>query len=337
MHVTKQELRELGLTVFRKIGAPENVALSVIDALVYAEMDGIPSHGFSRIPFYADQAQCGKVRLGAVPACRKAAPCVLKVDAGYGFAFPAIDEGLTALTSLCKTQGMAMLGVTHSHHCGVLGYFAERLAREGLISLIMANTPAAMSPWGGCRPTYGTNPIAFGCPHDPEPIIVDLSLSSVARGKVMLASKKGTRIPEGWALDRSGNPTTDPEEALKGTMLPAGGAKGAALALMVEILTACLNGAHDGFQASSLFSSEGEPPNLGQTFIAVNPACLNENFQVQVAGLCRFICEQPGTRLPGERRFQVRKRNLAEGIELDDRLYGELIRRADGGQDKAGH
>ena len=330
MRLNEKELRELGLDVFRKLGASDHVSQCVVDALVHAEMDGIPSHGFSRIPFYADQALSGKVKADAIPSFRQTAPGVLKVDAANGFAYPAIDKGLTLLEDLCRTQGIALMGVTRSHHCGVLGLFAERLARKGFISIIMTNTPAAMSPWGGCRATYGTNPIAFGCPGSPEPLIVDMSLSRVARGKIMLASKQGKQIPDDWAVDSLGRPTTDPNEALKGTLLPVGGAKGAALALIVEVMTASLNGANDGYQASSLFSSEGEPPNLGQTFLVMNPGTLNTSFQEKISALCSFICEQPGTRLPGERRFEIRKKHQLEGVDLDDNLYQELVRRGAG-------
>lgn len=170
-----------------------------------------------------------------------------------------------------------------SHHCGVLGHYAESIARNNLIGLAFSNTPSAMAPWGGNKPSFGTNPLAFGCPcahcPDGQPIVVDMSLSKVARGKIMNAVQKGeSSIPEGWALDAGGMPTTDPVQALRGTMVPMGDAKGAALVLMVEILSATLTGSNHAFEASSFFEAEGPAPGIGQSFILISPTRVNPDF-----------------------------------------------------------
>lgn len=320
-------LRELGMAVFRAAGASEQVAASVTDALVLAELDGIPSHGFSRIPFYADQARSGKVVVKAEPVVSCPAPTVVRVDAGNNFAFPAIAAGLDKAIPLCRQYGMALLGITRSHHCGVAGHHVERAAREGLMALAFSNTPAAMAPWGGCKATFGTNPLAFGCPRKPHPLVLDMSLSKVARGKVMNAKQKGQPIPEGWALDAHGQPTTDAQAALGGTMIPLGDAKGAALALMVEILSATLNGANHGYEASSFFEAEGPAPGIGQTFILLDPLKLNPTFPERLEALCGHILGQEGTRLPGERRMSLRSKHGEQGVELPEALYAELLRR----------
>ncbi|HIW78186.1 MAG TPA: Ldh family oxidoreductase [Candidatus Bilophila faecipullorum] len=323
------QLRDLGMAVFAAAGVPEAAAASVVDALVLAELDGLPSHGFSRIPFYTDQALSGKVNAAAVPQVSTPAPASVLVDAGNGFAFPAIQAGLERAVPLAKRYGVAVLGVTRSHHCGVVGLYAERLAGEGLLSLIFSNTPAAMAPWGGSRASFGTNPLAFGCPREGRhPLVIDLSLSKVARGKIMAARQRGESIPEGWALDAQGRPATDPAAALGGTMIPVGDAKGSALALMVEILAAALTGANYAFEASSFFEAEGPAPGIGQTFILIDPAPLNPGFAPRLEALCGQMLAQEGVRLPGERRFALRERNRQAGVNLPDALYADLRKRA---------
>lgn len=333
MKLGVEELRDLGMAVFRAAGVPGDNAASVVDALVMAELDGLPSHGFSRIPFYVNQARTGKVRGDARPGITQPAPAVVLADADGGYAFPAIRAGLAQAVPLAKRCGIAALGVRRSHHCGVLGLYAETLARDGLISLIFSNTPAAMAPWGGNRASFGTNPIAFGCPRaDGDPLVIDLSLSKVARGKVMGAKQRGESIPEGWALDAQGRPTTDPEAALRGSMVPLGDAKGSALALMVEVLTAALTGSNYAFEASSFFEAEGPAPAIGQTFILIDPTPFNPAFAAKLEVLLRHILGQEGTRLPGSRRFERRSASRAQGVILPDALYADLQRRAASGQ-----
>ena len=208
-------------------------AASVARALVAAETAGQSGHGLRRIAAYAAQAKAGKVDGMAVPEALEARASTLRIDARHGFAFPAFDLAVERLPALARASGIAAAPIRRSHHAGVLGLTVERFAAQGLVALMMANSPGAMAPWGGRRALMGTNPIAFAAPlPEGEPVVVDLSLSEVARGKVMAARQRGEAIPEGWALDREGRPTTDAEAALAGSMVPAGGAKGAALALV---------------------------------------------------------------------------------------------------------
>ena len=173
-------------------------------------------------------------------------------------------QAVAGLPEVARDQGVAVAPIRRSHHCGAAGHPVERLAETGLVALLFANTPAAMAPWGGAQALLGTNPIAFACPlPGREPIVVDLSLSKVARGNILAAKQRGERIPEGWALDEAGRPTTDPDAALRGTMLPLGDAKGTALALMVELLAAGLTGATYAAEASSFLDAKGPPPGTG--------------------------------------------------------------------------
>lgn len=324
------DLRHLAERVLVRAGVSQANAAAVAAALIAAELDGIASHGLSRLPFYADQVRSGKVDGRALPEVWQPAEAVVAVDARDGFAFPAIDAGLALAAEAVERTGVVAVGIGNSHHCGVAGHHVEKLAERGLVGLFFANTPAAMAPWGGRRAVFGTNPLAFACPRSRgEPLVVDLSLSVVARGKIMVAAKKGEPIPEGWAFDAAGRPTTDAEAAMAGTMAPIGGAKGAALALVVEILAAGLTRSNFAFEASSFFDAEGPPPRVGQLILALDPQAFGgASFTDRVEDLLAAMTEQPGVRLPGERRQQARARLAAVGITLPRTHYDELLRRA---------
>ncbi|MES9996691.1 Ldh family oxidoreductase [Desulfovibrio aminophilus] len=317
-----EELRRLGREVLVRAGAPEDVAARVTEALVRAECDGLPTHGFSRLPFYAEHVRHGRVRVDAPPLVTRPRPAVVLVDARDGFAFPAIEDGLAAAIPVAREQGCAMLGITRSHHCGVAGHHVENAAEQGLVAFMCSNTAANIAPWGGRVPSFGTNPLAFACPRQGRPpLVIDLSLSTVTRGRVMAAAKRGETIPEGWVLDAEGRPATDPGSGLKGTLTPLGGAKGAALALMVEILAAALTGSRLSFETSSMFQAEGDPLGLGQFFFLIDPSALTPGFSERVETLFSHMLAQPGVRLPGDRRHAARERALREGVTLSDAAF----------------
>jgi (2R)-3-sulfolactate dehydrogenase (NADP+) len=314
--LTLGEARELVAAALARAGtAPENAAL-VAEALVAAEADGLKGHGLSRVPSYAGQVRAGKVDGHAAPRLSRPAPGVLAIDAGLGFAYPALARATAELPAIVRAQGVAVAAIRRSHHCGAAGHPVERLAEAGLVGLLFANTPAAIAPWGGSRAVFGTNPIAFACPLPRgAPIVADLSLSKVARGNILAAKQKGAPIPEGWALDAEGRPTTDPDAALKGTMLPAGDAKGTVLAMMVELLAAGLTGATYAAEASSFLDAEGGPPATGQLLIAIDPAATGGS-AAHFAELALAISGQEGARLPGSRRGSLRAAAAAEGLEV---------------------
>ena len=300
-------------------------ALSVARALVAAEADGLKGHGLARVPSYAAQAKAGKVDGFATPTFARARPGLLAIDAAYGFAFPALGLAIAELPKLTRNQGVAAAAIWRSHHCGAAGHTVERLAEAGLVALMFANTPSAIAPWGGSKAAFGTNPIAFGCPLEGRaPIVIDLSLSKVARGNIVTAKQRGEKISEGWALDESGKPTTDPDAALRGTMQPAGEAKGTALALMVELLAAGLTGANFAAEASSYLDAKGPPPGTGQLLIAFDPSAFDENAILRFAVLASSIEEQAGARLPGTRRLAARRKSAAEGLNIADALLAEI-------------
>ena len=298
-------------------------ATHVADALVAAELAGQTGHGLRRILPYGTQALARKIDGHATPIARATRPGAVMVDAANGFAYPALALAMQALPEITRIQGVAAAGIHRSHHAGVAGWFVERLARQGLVAFMFANTPAAIAPTGGARALFGTNPIAFAAPVDAaDPLVVDMALSNVARGKILTAAQKGETIPEDWATDAHGNPTTDPIAALKGTMRPAGGAKGAALALMVEVLAAGLTGAVLAGDASDFFGPDGPPPGTGQLLLAIDPDALGGTGQItRLAG--QF--EGNGTaRLPGRRRQARAEKVQREGIAIASDLMSQI-------------
>jgi (2R)-3-sulfolactate dehydrogenase (NADP+) len=251
----------------------------------------------------------------------------LLVDAQEGLAFPACALAVREAIRSARDCGAAFAGVTNSHHFGAAAYHLDAVAAAGMVGLAFGNSPAAMPAWGGKRALFGTNPIAAVFPRRGEaPLVIDLSLSEVARGKLMVAAKAGKPIPEGWALDKDGNPTTDPKAGLEGMMLPAGGVKGAMLALIVELLCCALTGAAYGFEADSFFTDEGNRPRIGQAFLVIDPAAMagTDVFHERIETLVAAMLADADVRLPGQRRHALARTAEADGIEVSPSLLEQL-------------
>jgi len=276
---------------------------------------------------YLAHVQHRRVNAVAIPKVLRSEGSASLVDADNGFAFPACRLAVEQVLQKAETNGVAMSTTTNSHHFGVAGNHLLPLAEAGMVGLALGNSPAAMPAWGGKRSAMGTNPIAAIFPRRHKaPVLIDLSLSEVARGKIMLASKAGTTIPLGWALDENGDPTTDPNRALSGMMLPVGGLKGAMLALLVELLVTTLTGSHFGAEADSFFGDAGNQPRLGQAFVGINPDKFagRDVFEERMGTLLSFITQDPEVRIPGERRFQLQQISWSEGIDLPDMLIEQI-------------
>ena len=288
-------------------------------ALVGAEAAGWAGHGLSRVPMYTGFLRSGRADGKAVPEIRAERGGTVLVDARHGLAYPALEIAEAEAMLRTREHGISFAGVTNSNHSGAMGIPVARMAEKGLVALAFANAPASIPAPGGKRPLFGTNPIAAAFPRrDAPPLVIDLALSSVARGRIMKAAQHGEPIPEGWALDAEGRPTTDAKAALSGTMLAAGGTKGALLAMVVELLCVALTGAALSVEADSLFEEQGNRPTLGQAFIVIDPGALagQDRFLDRVETLVAAMLEDEGVRLPGGRRFAAEARSEAEGMEI---------------------
>ncbi len=316
MQITLEAVESLSGTALIRAGASPLQAGPVARSICAAEAEGTRGIGLGYLPWYCQHLRAGKILGDAVPVLSQPRPAALVVDAKGGFSHPAYEAGEAQLIATTRLQGIAVLGVRDAYACGVLGYFTDRLARAGLVAMAFTNASSTMAPWGGKTPFFGTNPWAFGAPRDGEPLVIDSSSSATAYVNLANAAATGTAIPPHWALDREGHPTTDPALALQGSIAPAGGHKGGALALMVEVLAAGLTGSNWSFQAASLGDDLGGPPRLGQTFIGIDPSALAGGFADRLAVMLTAMTDQPGVRLPGERRHKNRKRISVEGVTL---------------------
>ena len=320
-------LQAMAEAALEKAGAGPAMAHSTARALVAAEAQGLASHGLSRVPQYCSHLKLGRADGTAIPKVVQSRGGAVLVDAADGLAFPACELAILDAIVRAKDNGVAFAGVTNSHHFGVAAWHLGPVAAAGLVGFAFGNSPSAMPMTGGKRALFGTNPIAAVFPRrDAPPITIDLSLSEVARGKIMVAAQKGEAIPAGWALDRNGQPTTDAKAALEGMMLPMGGTKGAMLALMVELMVVALTGAHFGFEADSFFVAAGNRPKLGQAFVVVDPGALagSEAYYERVDALVAAMLADEGVRIPGARREALAAKAAERGVDIPDALVAQL-------------
>lgn len=311
-------------------GAHSGMAAATARSLVLAEAQGIASHGLSRVPQYATHLKNGRANGQAVAQVARRKGAALLVDAGQGLAFEACELAVREALTVAREMGVCFVGVNNSHHCGVLVDHLRPVAQAGLVGLAFANSPAAMPVAGGRHAIMGTNPIAAIFPRQGhDPLMIDLSLSEVARGKLMVAAKEGRSIPLGWALDAQGQPTTDPKAGMAGSMLPVGAAsspKGAMLALVVELLVTAVIGAQFGFEASSFFVDEGNAPRIGQAFLVIDPGALggSASYFERIEVLIREMLVDDGVRLAGARRLALERAAAEQGVNIPDALMAQL-------------
>jgi len=325
--ITLAELHDLAARALARAGANPAMATATAHALVYADAQGLPSHGVSRVPQYATHLGNGRADGAVEPQVLRAKGGAVLVDARCGLAFPACALAVAEAIARAREFGVAFAGVTNSHHFGAAAYHLEPVGAAGLVGLALGNSPAAMAAAGGKRPLFGTNPIAAVFPRRAgAPLLIDLSLSEVARGKLMVAAREGRAIPLGWALDGEGRPTTDPKAGLEGSMLPLGGTKGAMLALVVELLVTALTGAAMGFEASSFFVDEGNRPRIGQAFLVIDPDALagRDTYLARIEALITEMAKDPGVRLPGARRHALAAKAQASGVDVPEALLAQL-------------
>lgn len=324
--LTLQEVEQIARDALHACGASNTQSEALAAGIAGAERDGISSHGLVYLPTYCEHLGCGKVDGQATPVVEQTRPGSVTVDAATGFAHAAINAGFEPLVTAAANNGCAGMAIRNSYNCGVLAFHTERLAERGLVALGFTNAPASIAPFGGSSPVIGTNPFSLAVPGpDGAVLVIDQSASVVAKSEIMACARRGESIPDHWAKDAQGNPTTDPEAALKGSMAPSGGYKGFGVGLVVEVFAAALAGASLGMDASPFSGTAGGPPKTGQFFFAIDAAAFStQGFDSQMHRLCSAITEQDGAQLPGSKRNAHRARVAEQGVDVADALLEKV-------------
>ncbi|MFP3493152.1 Ldh family oxidoreductase [Pseudomonas sp. SIMBA_059] len=320
------ELVALLHRVFVLHGTSSQVAATLARNCAGAERDGAHSHGIFRIPGYVSTLASGWVNGKAEPVVTDVASGFVRVDAGNGFAQPALEAARPLLVEKARSAGIALLAIHNSHHFAALWPDVEPFAEEGLVALSVVNSMTCVVPHGADRPLFGTNPIAFAAPRaDGAPIVFDLATSAIAHGDVQIAARKGERLPPGMGVDSLGQPTQDPKAILEGgALLPFGGHKGSALSMMVELLAAALTGGNFSFEFNWADHPGARTPWTGQLLIVIDPSkTAGQSFAERSQELVRQMHAAGLRRLPGDRRHRTRERSDVQGIEVDAE---ELVR-----------
>jgi (2R)-3-sulfolactate dehydrogenase (NADP+) len=323
-----EQLTELTTRALQRAGASKAMAHATAQALVAAEAEGLSGHGLSRVALYCQHLREGRALGKVKPKVIRRKGATALVDAGGGLAFLACALAVKEAITRAKRSGVSYVGITNSHHMGALAYHLLPVAQAGMVGLAFTISPSAINAWGGKRAFYGTNPIAAVFPRrNAEPVVVDLSLTEVTRGKIMVYAKEGKPIPPGWAVDKDGNPTTDAQAALTGGSLNAiGGVKGAALALMVEVLCVALTGAAFSFENDSYFEP-GNKPRIGHAILAIDPEALagSDSYFSRLEAMINAMLRDDGVRLPGMRRQKLAAAAQAQGVSITDAQVTELL------------
>ncbi len=325
--VSLEALTQLLETIFLRHGTSSEVARVLAVNCANAERDGAHSHGVFRIPGYVSTLKSGWVNGHAVPQVEDVAPGFVRVDAGNGFAQPALAAARPLLMEKARHAGIAVLAIRNSHHFAALWPDVEPFADEGLVALSVVNSMTCVVPHGADRPLFGTNPIAFAAPRaNAAPIVFDLATSAIAHGDVQIAARKGEKLPVGMGVDSLGQPTQDPKAILEGgALLPFGGHKGSALSMMVELLAAALTGGNFSFEFDWSNHPGAKTPWTGQLLIVIDPSkAAGQSFAQRSEELVRQMHGVGLKRLPGDRRHLQRARSLAQGITLDEQTLGQL-------------
>lgn len=325
-----ESLADLAGRALKRAGASKATAVSTAQALVAAEAEELSGHGLSRVALYAQHLREGRANGKAKPKIIRKSGATCLIDAAGGLAFPAAAMAVKEAVKRASRVGISFVGVTNSHHFGAAAYHLAPVAAAGLVGLAFTNSPSAINAWGGKKAFFGTNPIAAIFPRNgAAPVVIDLSLTEVTRGKIMLKAKEGKPIPPGWAVDKDGQPTTDAQAALTGSLVAIGGVKGTALALMVELLCVALTGAAFSFENDSYFEP-GNKPRIGHAILAINPEALAgaDTYYARIEDLACHMLSDEGVRLPGARRQLAVVRAQAEGLDISEALYQELCKLA---------
>ncbi len=326
-------LRAFCEEVFLSCGMVREDAAIVADSLVQANLRGVDSHGVTRVGIYVKRLKMGLVNPHPNVEVVRESPGMLLVDGDNGMGQVVGVRALELGLERSRESGGVSVGVRRSNHYGAGAYYVQRAVARDTIAFAYSNAPPTMAPWGGVDPYIGTNPYAYGVPAgEHRPIILDMATSIVARGKIILAAERGDSIPEGWAVDEQGNPTTDAREALEGSVLPFGGPKGYAISLMIDIMAGALTGAGFGPRVNSMYDNFDEPQDVGAFFQLIDIGHFVEP-AIFKARVDRVIEEIKSSRkaagteeifLPGEIEYRKEQQRRASGIPVGAETVAEL-------------
>jgi len=328
-----RRLQALARAIFLGAGLPDGEAQIIADSLVAANLAGVHSHGVTRISDYLERMERGLVtRATRIDVVRETATTAL-LDANNGWGQVASQRAVEVVVEKARDFGSAWVGVSNSNHYGTAAYWTSRIASEGMVGISSTNASPVMAPFGARRASLGTNPISIAVPSGSgAPVILDMATSIQARGKIILAAKNGEPIPEGWAITRDGRPTTDPREALEGSMLPAAGPKGSGLAIMLDVLTGVLTGARFGLGVPRMYE-DPEPQQLGHIFAAINVEAMMSlgEFRARMSEKERETRESPPAEgfdrvlMPGDVELEKEEAHRSSGLPLSKGVYEELL------------
>jgi len=326
-----QQVEDITRRALSACGAQGHQLDMAVQSVVDAECDGIRTVGLNYLPLYCGHLQVGKLNKNANPSHEKIAPSAIRANADSGFAHAAYEKAEADFYALAKQQGIAALSIVDSYSAGVVGWFVNRMANEGLIGLGFANSPSAVAPAPGASAFFGTNPMAFGVPRPGgEPVVIaDMATSQVALVTVKKHAAEGTPVPLGWGYDKEGNNTTDATAIINGGALAhAGGFKGLLLGMLVDLLAGILSGPNCSFQAPVFKNNTGGEPKVGQFFIAISPGTFapggDAAYADRLETMLSALLSEPGVRLPGSDRHNFKRQAEKNGVEVPQDLIDKL-------------
>ena len=323
--------RKLLIDIFIKHKLVKKHAEICADAIINAELVGAPSHGIARVASYCYRIKKKVINPKPKIKVKNISSSISNIDANNGIGFIGADFGINIAIKKAKKTGISLVGIKNSGHYGLSGYYAERAAKKGLVAFCFTNAPPALAPYGAKKKLFGTNPICFAAPTGTNaPFVLDTSVSKINRGKIRMAEKLGRKIPIGVALDRNGNPTTDPKKALNGLQLPIAEFKGSGLAWMVDILSGVLTGGNHSGKVKDPFDDFSGPQNIGHLFIVFKPNLFIKDYYKRIKeniGRIKNLPKLKGTKkinYPGENKLKRFRNNLRKEINISPKILHEI-------------
>ncbi len=324
--------KKLIIDIFLKHKLSKNHSKICADALINAELVGAPSHGFARISSYCNRIKKKVINPKPKIKIKKISSSITNIDADNAVGFIGANLGIDHAIKNAKKTGISLVAVKNSGHFGLSGYYAERAAKKGLVAFCFTNAPPAIAPYGAKKSLFGTNPICFAAPSGTKvPFVLDSSISMINRGKIRRAAKLQRKIPPGVALDKNGNPTTDPKKALMGLQLPIATFKGSGLAWMVDILSGVLTGSNHAGKVKDPFDDFSGPQNIGHLFIVFKPNLFVKNYIQRIRENIKRIKNLPKIKgvkkiyYPGENKAERFKLMSKKEINIPSNIYSEIL------------